>query len=127
MHGSTCVLYSIIYTPLSTNWSSSKYFQLEARFLGNNQRRMDVISSDLTDFIAKNTNLVHSILEQLELCDQKNLNHLDNFVEQYQYLTSQMQNYEKAMAKRLALSQKSSKNSFILFISFPTLREDVVR
>ena len=83
---------------------------------------MDVISADLTDFIAKNTNLVHNILEQLELCDQKNLNHLDNFIEQYQHLTSQMQNYEKAMARSLALSQKSSKkNSFIWFISFPSL------
>ena len=77
---------------------------------------MDVISADLTDFIAKNTNLVHNILEQLELCDQKNLNHLDNFVEQYQHLTSQMQNYEMAMTKRLALSQKSSKKSYYLFL-----------
>ena len=80
---------------------------------------MDVVSADLTDFIAKNTNLVHNILEQLELCDQKNLNHLDNFIEQYQHLTSQMQNYEKAMARSLALSQKSSKkiHSFDSFLS----------
>ena len=68
---------------------------------------MDVVSTDLNDFIEEHTTLVQSVLEQLELCDTQNLNHLDNFIDQYQQLTTQMQNYEKAMSSSLALEQKS--------------------
>merc|ERR1739838_533460 len=74
--------------------------------IGNNQREMEVLDLELSDFMADKIEIIEQITDELNNCSNSYVNQLTSYVDQYQKLTTRMNQYDEIIKDSNSINKK---------------------